>query len=184
MKIIDLEMRHVGGVERIEKQCFSTPWTRQNIIDTLQNGHSIFLAAVLTDEREDESRDNGQMKGCVQNQEGGQIQNACRCQVQDGGQDGGKVAGYISADGVCKTAYINNVAVDSAFRRKGIGSALISALEQRAKAAGCTEITLEVRSKNAAAKNLYQSCGYKKCGERKNYYRDPVDNAEIMTKKL
>ena len=29
MKIIDLEMRHVGGVERIEKQCFSTPWTRQ-----------------------------------------------------------------------------------------------------------------------------------------------------------
>ena len=62
MKIIDLEMCHVGGVERIEKQCFSTPWTRQNIIDTLQNGDSIFLAAVLTDEREDESRDDGQMK--------------------------------------------------------------------------------------------------------------------------
>ena len=154
MKITDLDLRQAGTVEQIEKRCFSAPWTRQNILDTLQNGHSIFLAAVLSD---------------------GQVSESA---------DGAGLVGYISADTVCQTAYINNVAVDIPFRRTGVGKALISALEQREREVGCTEITLEVRSKNLSAKALYQKCGYKKCGERKNYYRNPADNAEIMTKKL
>lgn len=168
MKIIDLEMRHIGEVEQIERQCFSAPWTRQNILDTMQNGHSIFLAAILTD---------GQK---VENHNGDKYRSQCQDQIKCGET----VAGYISADAVCETAYINNVAVAADFRRKGIGRELISALEQRSRARGCTEITLEVRSKNAAAKTLYENCGYRKCGERKNYYHDPADNAEIMTKKL
>ena len=42
-------------------------------------------------------------------------------------------------------------------------------------------ISLEVRKSNAAAISLYTKRGYKKAGERKNFYTNPAEDAEIMT---
>ena len=43
-----------------------------------------------------------------------------------------------------------------------------------------TAITLEVREGNAPAIALYRRYGFFSCGLRKNYYKNPPDNAMVM----
>ena len=43
---------------------------------------------------------------------------------------------------------------------------------------------LEVRAGNAAAQALYRRFGFGVVGERKDYYRSPVENALVMTMPL
>ena len=96
--------------------------------------------------------------------------------------EGDKVAGYIGMSTVLDEGYIFNVAVSSEYRKKGIGSALISELVTYGKKNNFCFLTLEVRESNANAISLYSKFGFIKVGERKNYYSDPVENAVLMTK--
>ncbi len=96
----------------------------------------------------------------------------------------GEKAGYMGMHTVLDECYIANVAVKKAFRRKGIADALLTCAEETAKKEGCAFISLEVRVSNTPAIRLYEKRGYISQGERKNFYRDPVENALIMTKKL
>ena len=41
-------------------------------------------------------------------------------------------------------------------------------------------ILLEVRESNTAARSLYDSLGFRPVGVRKNYYKNPVENAILM----
>ena len=43
-------------------------------------------------------------------------------------------------------------------------------------------VTLEVRETNVAAIRLYESMGFREAGIRKNYYKEPIENALIMWK--
>ena len=43
---------------------------------------------------------------------------------------------------------------------------------------------LEVRAGNAAARALYERLGFVVVGERRKYYREPVEDALIMTRPL
>lgn len=54
----------------------------------------------------------------------------------------------------------------------GLGSQLISSLEQQARAQGFTKISLEVRKDNATAQQFYTKHGYRIVGEYQNYYAD------------
>lgn len=92
----------------------------------------------------------------------------------------GTVAGFVNARKILGEVYINNVAVGEPFRRMGIGEKLLAALEE-----ACVPfefITLEVRKSNLAARALYNKCGYKIVGERKNFYSFPTENAVLMSK--
>jgi ribosomal protein S18 acetylase RimI-like enzyme len=55
---------------------------------------------------------------------------------------------------------IANVAVDPAYRRKGIARRLTTAAIEHARKRGIDEIWLHVRTENHAAQNLYQSLGF------------------------
>ena len=79
--------------------------------------------------------------------------------------------------------YINNVGVKAAYRRKGIGRALMQALENSATDEA-EFITLEVRQSNEAAISLYKSMGYIKVGTRRGFYEKPTEDADLMTKYL
>ena len=92
-----------------------------------------------------------------------------------------RVLGYIGMSYVLDEGYIYNVAVDSAWRNKGVGSALIQTLVTYAKKHNFAFLTLEVRESNASARSLYAKFGFVKAGERKHYYTDPVENAVLMT---
>ena len=92
--------------------------------------------------------------------------------------------GFINARIINDEVYINNIAVKKEFRRKGIGKSLLSALEKKAIKVNASFITLEVRESNFPAVSLYASLGYEISGKRKKFYREPVENAVLMTKKL
>lgn len=94
----------------------------------------------------------------------------------------GAVMGYVTARVVAGEAYINTIAVAAHARRCGIGRRLLSALEENV--AGGDFITLEARESNHLAMSLYKRLGYEKVGMRKDFYREPVENAILMTKKL
>ncbi len=96
----------------------------------------------------------------------------------------GKVLGYVGVDTVLNEGYITNVAVSKSARRMGIGKKLLDALFDFAKKKGLAFLTLEVRESNLAARNLYEKCGYKQVGVRKNFYSDPKENAILLTREV
>lgn len=96
----------------------------------------------------------------------------------------GRVLGYVGMMCVLDEGQIINVATHPDSRRRGVGRALMIAIEQSAKERGIVFLSLEVRESNAAARSLYSSLGWVECGIRKNFYSKPTENACIMTKSI
>ena len=55
---------------------------------------------------------------------------------------------------------IHDLAVLPDHRGKGVGRALLAAVESRARQGGCCKITLEVQDTNTPARGLYESFGF------------------------
>ncbi|HHW60293.1 MAG TPA: ribosomal protein S18-alanine N-acetyltransferase [Syntrophomonadaceae bacterium] len=96
----------------------------------------------------------------------------------------GEVVGYGGIWVVFEEAHITNIAIAESFRSKGLGRALMQALEDVAHKKRALRVVLEVRPSNLIARNLYESLGYVITGERKHYYVDDGEDALIMTKFL
>lgn len=94
------------------------------------------------------------------------------------------VLGYIGSQTVLDESDMMNVAVSPAHRRKGIAEALVLALADALREKGSVKLTLEVRASNAPAITLYEKLDFKPIGLRKNYYRNPKEDASIMQKEL
>ena len=94
---------------------------------------------------------------------------------------GTELAGYIVARETAGELHINNVAVREPYRRKGLGSALITEVLKKARELAATAAFLEVRSSNVAAQEMYSRCGFKAIARRPNYYSEPREDAIIMT---
>ena len=97
-------------------------------------------------------------------------------------ETGGALAGYAGMQSVLDEGYIDNVAVDPAFRRRGVASALLEALIGEAWRRKLRFLSLEVRAGNAGAIALYAAFGFETMGTRKGYYLKPPEDALIMTK--
>ena len=93
-----------------------------------------------------------------------------------------RVAGYIGSQTCGDESDVMNVAVHPDFRRRGIAEALVKDLVDQLKAIGSRCLTLEVRASNAPAIALYEKMGFVEVGRRKNYYRNPREDALIMRK--
>lgn len=98
--------------------------------------------------------------------------------------DGDTVAGYVGSQSVLDQADMMNIAVHPAYRRQGIGRDLVLALSDALKEKGICGLMLEVRQSNAPAIALYEQLGFVQVGLRKNYYRNPKENALILRKEL
>ncbi|MEK6249743.1 MAG: GNAT family N-acetyltransferase, partial [Planctomycetales bacterium] len=55
---------------------------------------------------------------------------------------------------------IHDLAVTSTCRGQGVGSALLEAVEERARQSDCARLTLEVRAANQDARRLYERFGF------------------------
>ena len=93
----------------------------------------------------------------------------------------GSVVGYGGMMTVLDEGQITNIAILPAFRRLGLGRALVQALQKYAKSNSFSLLSLEVRESNIPAISLYESCGWEKQGIRKGFYRFPSEAAVIMT---
>ena len=89
----------------------------------------------------------------------------------------GKFAGYAGMLCVLDEGQICIVAVCPAFRRMGVGEALMAAQREIALSRGITVMMLEVRASNTAAQRLYEKLGWEKLGTRKNFYSSPREDA-------
>lgn len=96
--------------------------------------------------------------------------------------EGDQVAGYIGSQTVCGETDMMNVAVHPSHRRKGIAEKLILALVEELKGMESRCLTLEVRASNVPAISLYEKLDFSEIGRRKNYYRNPKEDALIMRK--
>ena len=95
--------------------------------------------------------------------------------------DGDRVAGYVGSQTVMGETDMMNVAVHPDYRRQGIAEALITDLIRALKAEmDSHSLTLEVRASNVPAIALYEKLGFAQAGLRKNYYRNPKEDALIL----
>ena len=94
------------------------------------------------------------------------------------------IVGYIVARETAGELHINNFAVRSGYRRRGIGAALLDRVLQEARRRKANAAFLEVRSTNLAAQALYEKSGFRAIARRANYYSDPREDAVVMTLNL
>ena len=91
-----------------------------------------------------------------------------------------RVAGFCAFWLVFDEIHINNVALRAAFRRQGVGTALMRHVLGEGKRLGARRATLEVRASNEPARRLYERLGFYVAGTRRSYYTNPVEDAVIL----
>ena len=70
-------------------------------------------------------------------------------------------------------AEVPTLATHPEARRQGLARAALRQAEAEAARRGAARMFLEVAADNAAARALYEDCGYVESGRRKGYYRRP-----------
>jgi len=81
---------------------------------------------------------------------------------------------------ILEEAHIIMLAIHPSFQRQGLGQALLLALLKSACDRQLERSTLEVRSSNLAAVDLYKKFGFKEAGRRKRYYEETGEDALVM----
>jgi [ribosomal protein S18]-alanine N-acetyltransferase len=99
-------------------------------------------------------------------------------------EEDGAVCGLIVFRTIADEVEIMNLAVDSSRRRRGAGSRLLEDVIRACKGAGVRKIFLEVRDSNEAARNFYSRMGFTEAGRRRQYYRQPVEDALVLVRKV
>ncbi len=93
-------------------------------------------------------------------------------------------AGYVTFSLSPDDVQIANVAVSTAFRRRGVASALLKELIRLAEEKERTRLTLEVRTSNVPAIALYKASGFFEAGLRRRFYTHPVEDALLLNYEL
>lgn len=94
------------------------------------------------------------------------------------------ILGYGGMHCVAHECYLDNIAVFRHHRNKGVGTAIMSALEDEAILRDSEFMSLEVRASNTRAIELYHKFGFQDEGRRRNFYTEPMEDALILTKWL
>ncbi|MEE1330493.1 MAG: ribosomal protein S18-alanine N-acetyltransferase [Acutalibacteraceae bacterium] len=142
-RIIPIEARHIAPIAKLEKVCFSEPWSAEGIVGAYKTGTRFFAA-----------------------------------------ENSEHLMGYIGIKAVIDEGYITNVAVFPQYRNKGTATALIERVFEFARDSRLAFVSLEVRASNIPAITLYEKLGFKTEGRRRDFYRNPREDALIMTKRF
>jgi [ribosomal protein S18]-alanine N-acetyltransferase len=92
----------------------------------------------------------------------------------------GRAAAFCTIWVIADEVHINNLAVDPAWRGRGLGQALLEFILRLWSGLGAERATLEVRRSNETAINLYAKLGFTVAGIRREYYTEPVEDALIL----
>lgn len=101
--------------------------------------------------------------------------------------EGDRVLGYFVAMQGVDEVHLLNLTVAPEHQGQGWGRMLLDALALWSRAQGAQWLWLEVRASNQRALHVYESHGWQRVGERKNYY--PADHGQrehavVMSLKL
>ena len=92
----------------------------------------------------------------------------------------GVVVGYAGLMMSGEDAHVTTIAVDPPWHRHKIGTRLLLALVREGLERGARNLTLEVRTSNHGAQELYRRFGCRPAGIRKNYYAETNEDAIVM----
>jgi ribosomal-protein-alanine N-acetyltransferase len=142
----------------IERRAFPTPWSLAMFVLELSKPSGINLAAAeeLDDPAAARSGEPGRRAG----------------------GRAGKLTGYLICSRYEEVWHLMNIAIDPPLRRRGIATALMERMLDRA--GPDAECTLEVRMSNEPAIALYERFGFRPAGTRRRYYHDTGEDAMIM----
>ena len=93
-----------------------------------------------------------------------------------------QVIGYVGSQTVLGETDMMNIAVHPEYRKQGIATLLINDLVDKLKEQGSHSLMLEVRASNEPAISVYRKLDFMEVGRRKNYYRNPKEDALILRK--
>ncbi|MBR7091818.1 MAG: ribosomal protein S18-alanine N-acetyltransferase [Clostridia bacterium] len=93
----------------------------------------------------------------------------------------GEPAGYVGLHLIPPEAFMANLAVFPAHRRRGVARLLLRQAIARCAAACVTRLALEVRAGNTAAIALYTACGFVQDGRRPGFYSRPTEDALLLS---
>jgi ribosomal-protein-alanine N-acetyltransferase len=85
------------------------------------------------------------------------------------------LAGFAIMEYADESAHLLLLAVREEVRRQGVGTTLMSWLEQTALVAGIGKIYLEARTRNDAARAFYRELGYREIKLIRRFYRGQED---------
>ncbi len=114
----------------------------------------------------------------------GALMFVARLQGAGGAEAHERVGGFVASRLAADELHINNIAVRHAYRRSGIGGALLDAVLREGARRGARKALLEVRLTNEAAQKLYEKYGFETVGRRPNYYMQPPEDALVMSAHL
>lgn len=97
-----------------------------------------------------------------------------------GAFDGKTLAGYLIVAKYTDAWHIMNVAVDEAYRRRGVARLMLETMLSETDGDGTRGHTLEVRVSNTGAIRLYEALGFRPSGMRRGYYTDDREDALVM----
>lgn len=92
----------------------------------------------------------------------------------------GEVIAYLLGRVISPEGEIYRIATVPEKRGRGIAYRLLDYAVKCERGHGLETLFLEVRSQNTPACALYRSYGFREMGIRKNYYKNPTDDAIIM----
>jgi ribosomal-protein-alanine N-acetyltransferase len=87
----------------------------------------------------------------------------------------GRIAGYVILRILPGIGDLASLAINPAYRRRGIGTALLNAIERRVKEYGVNEINLEIRKTNLTGLAFWQNMGFVPFGTLPGFYEDGED---------
>ncbi|WP_035293965.1 ribosomal protein S18-alanine N-acetyltransferase [Clostridium sp. KNHs214] len=94
------------------------------------------------------------------------------------------VVGYVGIWAILDEAHIISIAVHPNYRGLGISFHLMNGIFDLCRNLGVKELTLEVRTSNVAAQNLYKKFDFKEEGIRKKYYSDGEDGLIMWNRNI
>jgi [ribosomal protein S18]-alanine N-acetyltransferase len=135
----------------IERRVFPTPWSLAMFVLELSKQSGICLAATVQQHIDGTAGSAGEQR----------------------------LVGYLICSRYDTVWHVMNIAVDGAYQRMGIASALLAELYERV-GDGRARFTLEVRRSNDVAIHLYEREGFRAAGTRRRYYQDNGEDALVM----
>lgn len=174
----------IAQVTEIDHEAFPTLWSPVNYQHELQNRLAHYIVAC----DEEETVGEPEVKEATEKHRSGllskvrQLFNHNRFFTPEVPPSGKQyIVGFAGFWIMAGEAHITNIAVRERYRRHGMGELLFISIIDLATELNARFVTLEVRSSNTAAQNLYYKYGFTQVGLRRGYYTDNKENAVLMS---
>jgi ribosomal-protein-alanine N-acetyltransferase len=165
LQIEPITVADLNQVMRLERVCFSAPWSRRMFREELEHPWAILELARLLDSSFDFEAVDRRAVG----------------EPPLGGfSKGGPVVGYTDYWLVHEEVHLLSVAVHPGLRNLGLGRLLVERSLEATRFIAGRRVSLEVRRSNVAARRLYESLGFRLTGVQEGYYRESGEDALIM----